>query len=492
MKKAVVIGAGIGGIAIALRLKALKYQVTVIEKNSKPGGKLDEFNWKGFRWDMGPSLLTLPHMVDELFQIFQTNPTGKFEYNKLDIVCKYFFSDGLILNGFNSKDKFAGEVENKTGIKKEIIYKYLKRSETIYKFTAPVFIFNTFHKFNRERIKNGLKALVNFYKLQAFSTMHRNNRKQLKDPHLVQLFDRFATYNGSNPYKAPATLNVIPYLEHCLGAYFPKNGMYSIVDSLVTLANDAGIEFRLSERVLNIMHAKGKVESVKTNMAEYSADVVVSDSDIVPLYKLFKPKFDIPLKYMKHERSSSALIFYWAMNKTFKQLDLHNIFFSQNYESEFKHLFETKDFFPDPTIYVFISSKLVKNDAPEGKENWFVMINAPANSGQNWDEFINKARNSIIDKLNRTLNCEIREQIIHEEILDPRQIEGKTSSYQGSLYGASSNNKWSAFQRHANFTNKLRGMYFVGGSVHPGGGIPLCLSSAKIVSELICVEERKK
>ncbi len=485
MKKAIVIGAGIGGIAIALRLRAKKFHVTIIEKEEKPGGKLDELYWKGFRWDMGPSLFTLPHLVDELFDLFQEKHPHKFEYEKLDVVCRYFFPDSLVIDAYNSSEKFAHEVEKKTGVEKSIIIKYLKKSEDIFKITAPVFIFNTFHKLSWKRIKNGLKALLKFHKLQVFQTMHKSNEKSLKEKHLVQIFDRFATYNGSNPYKAPATLNVIPYLEHCLGAFFPKKGMYSIVESLVNLAKNEGVIFKLNEEVLKINHTSATVKSVSTQTNDYACDIVVSDSDIVPLYRLFTPELKISSKFIKHERSSSALIFYWAIDKVFKQLDLHNIFFSEDYKSEFNHLFESKSFFNDPTVYVFISSKHVKTDAPTGKENWFVMVNAPTDEGQDWDFYIKSTRKAIISKLSSYLNYNIEDLILQENILDPRQIESKTSSYQGSLYGASSNNKWSAFQRHANFSNKIKGIYFVGGSVHPGGGIPLCLSSAKIVSELI-------
>lgn len=485
MKKAVVIGAGIGGIAIALRLRAKNFHVTIIEKSEKPGGKLDEFYWNGFRWDMGPSLFTLPYLVNELFELFPKESSIKFDYDKLNIVCKYFFPDGMVIDAYNSSDKFAHEVENKTGVDKEVVIKYLKKSEDIYKLTAPVFIFNTFHKLSWTRIKNGLKALMKFHKLQAFKTMHKSNEELLKEKHLVQLFDRFATYNGSDPYKAPATLNVIPYLEHCLGAFFPKKGMYSIIESLVNLAMRKGVVFKLNEEVLKINHQTGAVRSVSTTNNDYECDIAVSDSDIIPFYKLFSPEINISQRFVKHERSSSALIFYWAIDKKFEQLDLHNIFFSNDYKSEFSHLFESKNLFNDPTVYVFISSKRVNSDAPSGKENWFVMVNVPTNEGQDWDMFIKNARKAILKKLSHSLDCNIEKLILNEDILDPRKIESKTSSYQGSLYGASSNSKWSAFQRHSNFSNKVKGMYFVGGSVHPGGGIPLCLSSAKIVSELI-------
>ncbi len=188
---------------------------------------------------------------------------------------------------------------------------------------------------------------------------------------------------------------------------------------------------------------------------------------------------------MQQERSSSALIFYWGIKKQFTQLDLHNIFFSEDYKAEFDHIWQQKTIYHNPTVYLNISSKLKPDDAPEGCENWFIMINVPANTGQDWDTLIADARKNIIQKLSGVLGEDIGSLIVTESILDPRSIESKTSSYQGSIYGTSSNSKFAAFLRHANRSSKIKNMYFCGGSVHPGGGIPLCLLSAKIVSEWV-------
>ena len=180
-----------------------------------------------------------------------------------------------------------------------------------------------------------------------------------------------------------------------------------------------------------------------------------------------------PQKILKQERSSSALIFYWGLKKEFSQLGLHNIFFTEDYQQEFDHIFKSKTIYQDPTVYINISAKLQKADAPAGCENWFTMINVPNNVGQDWEVFKQQARENIIKKLNRNLGIDLENLIEAEEVLDPVLIESKTSSYRGSLYGTSSNNQFAAFLRHANFSKKIKDLYFVGGSVHPGGGIPL-------------------
>ena len=186
---------------------------------------------------------------------------------------------------------------------------------------------------------------------------------------------------------------------------------------------------------------------------------------------------------MQQERSSSALGFYWGIKKQFPKLDLHNIFFSADYKQEFEHIWKEKNIYHDPTIYLNITSKYIHRDAPPGCENWFVMINVPANNGQDWSNLVSEVRKNIIEKLSGILNTNINQLITSETILDPRDIESKTSSYQGSIYGTSSNNRSAAFLRHANRSSKIKNLYFCGGSVHPGGGIPLCLLSAKIVSD---------
>lgn len=211
---------------------------------------------------------------------------------------------------------------------------------------------------------------------------------------------------------------------------------------------------------------------------------MVSNMDVVPTYRKLLPNQKQPNKILGQERSSSAVIFYWGLGKSFPQLDLHNIFFSDDYMAEFDAIFNTKTLFEDPTVYVNITSKDVPADAPEGKENWFVMINAPHNTGQNWEQLVKDLRAWVIKKLNRILDTDIAPLIEEEWIMTPDIIEVRTQSYLGALYGASSNNKMAAFLRHPNFSRNLSNLYFCGGSVHPGGGIPLCLLSAKIVADL--------
>ncbi|RKR85345.1 phytoene desaturase [Mucilaginibacter gracilis] len=485
-RKATIIGAGIAGIATAIRLAVKGYDVVVFEANAYPGGKLSEIYGNGYRFDAGPSLFTMPQYVDELFTL--AGKPSPFKYQKLNVVCKYFYTDGTRLTAYADEDKFVSEVAAVTSESPERIKRYFKNSRNIYNITNHVFLQRSLHRLNTFFRWDTLRSVLRFAGIDAFRTMHHANQSFFTDERLIQFFDRYATYNGSNPYQAPATLNVIPHLEQHFGAYFPDGGMYSITTSLVNLAQSVGVKFNFNSAVDEIVLTDGlKAKVVKVKGELIKADVVVSNMDVWFTYnKLLKPYPQLwPQKVLKQERSSSALIFYWGIKKTFPQLDLHNVFFADDYKAEFDCIWQQQSIYRDPTVYINISSKLKADDAPTGCENWFVMINVPANNNQDWDLLIAQARKNILDKLAQNLGEDIGALIEYESVLDPRSIQLKTSSYKGSIYGTSSNNQFAAFLRHSNKSSKVGGLYFCGGSVHPGGGIPLALLSAKIVGNWV-------
>lgn len=484
-RRAVVVGAGIAGLAMSVRLRVKGYDVIVVESNTYTGGKLTAFTQNGFRFDAGPSLFTNPSFVEELFHLAGKPVTDYFRYNRLSTLCHYFYDDGTYIAADADPTTFAAQLAEAFGEDQSTILKYLKHNAWAYSITEPIFIRGALHRWGSYLNSATLRGVLALPKLHLFSTMHQVNSKTFKDPRTVQLFNRFATYNGSSPYKAPGLMNVIPHLEHGIGAFFPVGGMHEISQSIYRLAQDLGVQFVLQTRVQRILYSEGKVTGVQTPTQTYPAEVVVSNQDIVGTYKKLMPDLPAPETLLSQPRSSSALIFYWGIQGVFDELGLHNIFFSNNYKEEFVYLFDKGDVYHDPTVYINITSKEKPDDAPTGCENWFVMINVPHNAGQDWDRIIAKARGNIHSKLSKRLKREIEPFILCEQVLDPRSIEERTSSVGGSLYGNSSNNRYAAFLRHANETKRVKGLYFVGGSVHPGGGIPLALSSAAIADQLI-------
>jgi diapolycopene oxygenase len=480
MTQAIVIGSGIGGLAAAIRLARLGIGVDVFEVSEKAGGKVSERNFNGFRFDAGPSLLTLPELVMELL-----DADLQFPVQKLDVITKYFYSDGTRLSAYNDVKTLSEEIEIKLNVPAKQVTSYLEKASKVFDLTADLFIFGSFHRLKNLMNLKSLKTLLNFRQLQAFSSLHDFNTRELGEKKLVQLFDRYATYNGSDPYQTPATLSVISHLEHNLGAFIPEGGMFQVTDSLVKQALRLDVKFHFNQAVRNVETGNGKVSGIWTDSGFVTADMVVSDVDIHHFYSTLLPDSKRLAKITREDRSSSALIFYWGMNGTFSELDIHNIFFSAGYQEEFRHLFQLKEVYSDPTLYIYISSKYNHVDAPEGCENWFVMINAPADVGQDWDELIERSRSNILKKLEKMLSKSLEGSIICEEVFSPPEIAKQTGSVNGSLYGSSSNSRYASFNRHANFRSDISGLYFVGGSVHPGGGIPLCLSSARIVDGLV-------
>ena len=489
--KAIIIGAGIAGIASAIRLAVQGMEVCVYEKNTYPGGKLSDFEIKGYRFDAGPSLFTQPQCIEELFALAGEPITSYFAYQKMPVSCHYFYEDGTMVNAYADKSLFAKELAEKLGETENSLLSYLKRSKKIYYDIGSVFLNHSLHKratLFKGKIGKALRALRWPY---LFRSMHQMNSAHFANPKTVQLFNRYATYNGSNPYKAPGMLSLIPHLEHNEGAFYPKGGMISITNALYQLALKKGVKFYFDSPVQRIIQHERRAAGVVVNGENIMADIIVSNMDVYFTYgKLLNDALKAK-RMLKQERSSSALIFYWGIKKEFSQLGLHNIFFAKDYAAEFDHLFQLKKIYDDPTVYINITAKCEPGiQSPAGTENWFVMVNAPANIGQNWPAYREQYRKAIIAKLNRLLHIDIEPLIEVEEILDPVLIESKTSSFMGSLYGTSSNSRMAAFLRHPNFSKTVEGLYFVGGSVHPGGGIPLCLQSAKIMSEMVADDKK--
>ena len=482
IKKINIIGSGIAGLAVAIRLSKKGYQVTIFEKNNYLGGKLSELKLGSFRFDKGPSLLTMPHLIDELSE---GDPNLiLMPYTKLNTLTHYFFEDGTKIKATSTLNEFAKEISEKLNENETVVLNHLKKSAFYYKITSDLFLTQSLSKIKNFLNLKTLKGILCIPKLNLFRTMHYQNAITFKNKKTVQIFDRYATYNGSNPYKAPALLNIIPHLEFGFGAFLPKDGMHQITKHLQQLALSLGVEIKLNAPVEKINLQNNKVVGLTSNGVFYECDSVLSDIDIHSVYEHLLPKEFKPKKLLSQEKSSSAYVFYFGINKEFNELDVHNILFSENYKEEFDCLFNEQKPYHDPTIYINITSKLCKLDAPSNCENWFVMINAPHNTSKEPITYGSELRKQVLAKINRILKTNLESYIIEEAVLDPYEIEMQTSSVGGSLYGNASNNKFSAFLRHANFSSSIKGLFFLGGSVHPGGGIPLCLLSAKIVANL--------
>ena len=483
-KKAIVIGAGVSGLAMGIRLAKKGYSVQIWEQNSFVGGKLSEHWEQGYRFDAGPSLFTLPELLKELLELAGQRELMP-EIIRLDPICRYFWNDGTRFDAPANPDSFAEEAARTFQVKAAKVRAQLNRSNEIYGIAAPVFLHRSMHRISTYFNADFLKGLLKIQRLDVLKTMHQVHRKRLKSAKLVQLFDRYATYNGSNPYKAPATLQAIPSLEYFKGAWLPKEGMIAITRVLEQAALQMGVKIILNRSATCIHHENKRICRVDWSGGTESVQLLVSAIDVQRFYPLLRPAVALPERIKAAERSTSALVFNWGMKSGYPELDVHNIFFTDDYRAEFQSLsIPGNGIAKDPTVYLYISSKQVPSDAPLGGENWFTMVNAPG-IGALTAEQIDQARSYIGTKLSAVLGKDVLKDVQAEWVLQPADIASRTGSPDGALYGPSSNSTLSAFNRHSNVSAIIKGLYFTGGSVHPGGGIPLCLLSAKIASDQI-------
>ena len=256
-----IIGSGVGGLATAIRLANAGYEVSVFEKNAYAGGKLSEFTQKGYRFDKGPSLFTMPQLVDELTAL--NVKQSDFKYLPLEVVTHYFYEDGTFLKAYADKHRFAEEVAETLGENKQSILKHLSKSAFYFETTADLFLHQSLHLVKNFLNLKTLKGILRAPRLGLNTTMHRINSVAFKNPKTVQLFNRYATYNGSSPYKAPALLNIIHHLEFGMGAYLPEKGMHQITEHLVKLATDAGVTFHYSKAVEKVVLSGNRVKGIE-------------------------------------------------------------------------------------------------------------------------------------------------------------------------------------------------------------------------------------
>ncbi len=484
MAHIVVVGAGMGGLAAAIRLRLAGHTVAVYEANGYVGGKLAVLQVGAYRFDAGPSLFTQPDYHAELFKLAGKNPADYFAYQRLQTVCHYFWPDGSTLQAPADPAALARALEETFGEDSTKVKAYLARGRKKFALAGDIFLNNPLQRLGTFTSAKAAKAIMQIYKLQIFKRLHGLHAATFRHPHTVQLFDRYATYNGSNPYQASALYSMIPSFEHGEGAYFPTEGMASIGQSLYRLATEIGVAFQFNTRVEAIERTGGRVSGIRTAAGIVSADAVVSNADVTHLYRDLMPAAPAPERALAQPLSTSAVVFYWGIRRSFGQLGLHNIFFSADYKAEFKALFQTQQWPEDPTIYLNISAKYKPDDAPAGSENWFVMVNVPAQTALDTPEALATLRQTVLRILSARLGTEIEPLIEAETVLTPTSIQNRTSGWQGALYGSNSNSLWSGFWRHPNFSKRYKGLFFTGGTVHPGGGIPLALKSGQIAARL--------
>jgi phytoene desaturase len=488
-----VVGAGLGGLSAAIRLAAAGRRVDVYERGPGPGGKAGTESTGGFRFDTGPSLLTMPWVFEELFAAAGARLEDRLDLRPLDTICRYFWRDGLRFDAPAGTQAFSEAASETFGEPAAHFSQFFDRAERIYDITAHLFLEKSLHEWSTLFSDGFFRSLLQVWRIDSMRSLHEANAATFRDPRLVQLFDRYATYNGSSPFLTPATMAIIPDVEYRGGAYALGGGIYSMPTALERLARELGVVLHYERPVDRILADPGtrRIRGVEVAGERLDYDVVVSNVDVSVTYPELLRDEEAPAyrRYRALEPSSSGYVFYWGMGERFDELDLHNIFFSDDYRREFEEIFAGQVIPTDPTIYVNITSKVTPGDAPAGGENWFVLLNVPPDRGQDWDALGARLREVVLRRISEDLGRDVTAAIRSEGSMSPRDIEERTASPGGSLYGIASNTRFAAFRRHANRSRRYPGLYFCGGSTHPGGGMPLVVLSGRIAAELIAQYE---
>ncbi len=483
-KTIAVIGAGLGGLSAAVRLAHKGYRVRLFERNSTVGGKMNIRLAGGYRFDTGPSLLTMPFVVDELFASSGFRREDFFEVLPIDPICRYFYPDGTVLDTHADTERMMQALAVISPRDADAYKQFLKYAQRIYDTTAEVFLFTPIHEWKELLRARYLPTLFGLRHIDALRTVHRSVSSFFSDPRIVQLFDRYATYNGSDPFRAPATLNIIPYVEYGLGGYYIRGGMYRLVDALVEIAVRLGVEIYTNAAVERILHNNGRATGVLTDGQPIAADAVICNADVVVAHSEL---LDIPQRAEKLralEPSISGMVFLWGVQKSHAGLAHHNIIFSSDYRREFTQIFDQHAAPDDPTIYISITAKTDPDHAPPGCENWFVLVNMPyLAQGQDWATIVATMRATVLAKLQQN-GLDIEEHIAQEEVFTPEDFFSLYGSNRGSIYGISSNSRMTAFKRPSNRSRDIAGLFFAGGSTHPGGGVPLVLLSGSMAADM--------
>ena len=488
MSRIVVIGAGVGGLAAAARLAAQGHHVVVCEAAPVVGGKLGVWEREGFRFDTGPSLVTMPQVFRDLFEQTGGWPSS-LAFERLDPIARYRFADGTSLAATDNLDDFCGRLDQCLGEGNGDDWRaFMARAERVWEASRVPFLESPLGG-SRTLASLALRHPRDVAAIAPGRTLRDLGRQHLRDPRLRTFVDRYATYTGSDPRRAPAALAAVPYVEQHFGGWYVPGGLRTLGAAIYDRALERGAQVRTCARVLRISTSGGRVDGVVLDGGQVlPADIVVANADAAHVYG---DLIDAPAAARRLKRATPSLagfVMLLAVRGTTPGLAHHNVLFPTDYDAEFDAVFgDPARPAPDPTLYVSAPNDPALR--PAGHEAWFVLVNAPRHgSGPGAVDWRAPGlADTYADRLLELLDqrgLPVRDRMLWREVLTPADLEERTGAVGGAIYGTSSNGPRAAFLRPAN-RSPVQGLFLVGGSAHPGGGLPLVTLSAQIVSRLI-------
>jgi phytoene desaturase len=487
-----VIGGGLGGLAAACTLAARGHKVVLFEKNDWLGGKAALFEQDGFRFDMGPTILTMPRVLRRIFEEAGEKLENTLDMRRLDPQWRCFFDDGSVLD-LQENEAAMGESlrayapgNNESGY-----HDFLGMAGKLHEVSEKFFFWRSVEDIGDtlDFKKNfDLATLKDVMSLRMGTTVAGQIRKRVADKRVAQMLDHFVQYVGSSPYGSPAVLCSIAHMQTSEGIWYPMGGTRAVPLALEKLARSLGVEFRLSTSVNRIVSHKGRVTHVETEDGTlHAVSAVVSNMDSVRTYRELvggaaEKSFS---KRWKRDPACSGVVLYLGLDKAYEHLAHHDFVFSRDPEEEFDFIYKRGEPAPDPTCYIAAPARTEPGVAPPGGEALYVLVHTPyLRPHHDWNAMLPGYRRIILDKLKRTAGLhDIEDRIRVERVLTPQDIHERYRVLNGAIYGLASHGRVLGAFKPGNRSRDMAGLYLAGGAAHPGPGMPMVLMSGWIAAD---------
>ena len=487
---AIVIGAGIGGIATAARLARNGYSVTVLEKNDTPGGRANQIVRDGHRFDIGPTLFLMPEVWEETFTSLGEKMSDHLDLRRIDPTYKVHFDDGLQLELTSNIGDMQTQLESVEKTAFTGFLNYIAEGAKHYKISLEKFVgrnfFSIFDYFS-------LRNLPLIFKLKALDKHYRNTGRFFKDERLKAAFTFQNMYLGLSPYDAPATYSLLQYTELAEGVWYPLGGMYAGIQALVKVAEKLGVKFIYNTPVKKLKVEGSKVIAIEPeNGKTLEADIFVGNADLPYIYKELLPDPAEAKKLDEKLYTCSTIMFYWGVDKQYPQIAHHNVFLGGDYKASFDQIFKDHDLPDEPSFYVHAPARTDPAAAPKGQDTLYVLVpvgHLDAASKQDWAERVNRARQTVFERLSEEMGIsDLKSHIKFEIVYQPEVWKERFNLEKGAAFGLSHNFWQVGYLRPQNRHKKYKNLYFAGASTHPGTGLPIVLLSARLTTERILLE----
>ncbi|NDU76979.1 phytoene desaturase [Actinomadura sp. DSM 109109] len=464
------VGGGVGGMVAALRLARGGHAVRLYERLDRLGGKLAEYERDGFTFSLGPSLLTMPGLFREL--------GVDVPLVELDELCRYRFADGSLLRAFRDPGRMEREVDRLSPGQGAAWRSFHAWARECYAASERTFFAGPPGR-PPERPRIG-----DLFSVAPGRTLDGLARRFFADPRMRQYVGRYATYAGSSPYEAPAALGCVPAIEHGSGGWYVAGGLPRIAGALARLLADAGVAVRTGTEVAEVSADGSAVSGVVLASGErVSADAVVVNADAAALYGWLLPDRRRLRRLAGLGLSSSALLLLAGVDGRTEGLPHHSVVFSADYRKEFDDIFRRRVPPDDPTVYVGCSAVDDPAQAPDGAENWVMLVNVPARDPGRWPVSPESYRDMVLERLAKR-GYDLSGRLRFVDLFTPADLRDRYGAWGGAIYGTAHQGRFAPFRRPGN-RGPRRGLYLVGGSVHPGGGLPLVAMGGRIVASLV-------